>query len=236
MAGSPLPPPPRSMVASCPSSAAADRTGLLPARRGVWRAIASEFVCARAAAGQGDAEQHGAGQDPAGKGSGQRYQAYPAIESEIARQRDPTPRPRPLAIAASRGSVTSFPGHRCGKPPPPYACGKPAQRWQVMATYSPQPPPDAFLAAGGMNRAGDFVGIDPAVGAGLGKIPRLAVGAGGVGAAFVAPGEAMVDAIAVGLVGDDEDAAVGQRRPIAESRNAEAKRADGNRMVAPRQG
>ena len=30
-------------------------------------------------------------------------------------------------------------------------------------------------------------------------------------AAFVAPGQALVDAIAVGLVGDDEDAAVGQR-------------------------
>ena len=30
-----------------------------------------------------------------------------------------------------------------------------------------------------------------------------------MGAAFLAPGEALVDAIAVGLVGDDEDAAVG---------------------------
>jgi len=30
-------------------------------------------------------------------------------------------------------------------------------------------------------------------------------------AALVAPREALVDAIAVGLVGDDEDAAVGQR-------------------------
>ena len=32
-------------------------------------------------------------------------------------------------------------------------------------------------------------------------------------AAFLAPGEALVDAIAVGLVGDDEDAAVGGKRP-----------------------
>ena len=32
-----------------------------------------------------------------------------------------------------------------------------------------------------------------------------------MGAAFVAPRQALVDAIAVGLVGDDEDAAVGQR-------------------------
>ena len=30
-----------------------------------------------------------------------------------------------------------------------------------------------------------------------------------MGAAFLAPGEALVDAVAVGLVGDDEDAAVG---------------------------
>jgi hypothetical protein len=31
-----------------------------------------------------------------------------------------------------------------------------------------------------------------------------------MGAAFLAPGEALVDAIAVRLVGDDEDAAVGE--------------------------
>ena len=30
-----------------------------------------------------------------------------------------------------------------------------------------------------------------------------------MGAAFLAPGEALVDAVAVGLVGNDEDAAVG---------------------------
>ncbi len=30
-----------------------------------------------------------------------------------------------------------------------------------------------------------------------------------MGAAFVAPGEAFVDAVAIGLVGNDEDAAVG---------------------------
>ena len=30
-----------------------------------------------------------------------------------------------------------------------------------------------------------------------------------MGAAFLAPGEALVDAIAVGLIGNDEDAAVG---------------------------
>ncbi len=30
-----------------------------------------------------------------------------------------------------------------------------------------------------------------------------------MGAAFVAPGEALVDAVAIGLVGNDENAAVG---------------------------
>ena len=34
-----------------------------------------------------------------------------------------------------------------------------------------------------------------------------------MGAAFVALGEALVDAIAVGLIGNNEDAAVGGQRP-----------------------
>ena len=66
-----------------------------------------------------------------------------------------------------------------------------------------------FLAAGTRNRAGDLVGIDAAIGAGGCKFARLAVGAGGVRAAFFALGEALVDAVAVGLVGDDENPAVG---------------------------
>ena len=44
-----------------------------------------------------------------------------------------------------------------------------------------------------------------------------------MGAAFLALGEALVDAIAVGLVGDDEDAAVGAMPPSAATRNARAK-------------
>ena len=57
---------------------------------------------------------------------------------------------------------------------------------------------------------GDVVGVDAPVGRGLDEIPRLAVGAGGMGAAFVAPGEALVDAVAVRPVGDDEHTAVGR--------------------------
>ncbi len=36
-----------------------------------------------------------------------------------------------------------------------------------------------------------------------------------MGAALLTPGEALVDAIAVGLIGDDEDAAVGISRRCA---------------------
>ena len=46
-----------------------------------------------------------------------------------------------------------------------------------------------------------------------------------MGAAFVALGEALVDAIAVGLIGDDEDAAVGEAADAA-SRNTQAMNAN----------
>ena len=41
-----------------------------------------------------------------------------------------------------------------------------------------------------------------------------------MGAAFLAPGEALVDAVAVSLVGDDEDAAVGVSRRCAQQEGA----------------
>jgi len=67
----------------------------------------------------------------------------------------------------------------------------------------------AAVSAGLGNRAGYFVGVDAPVGSSLGEIPRLAIGMGGVGAAFLASGEALVDAVAVGLVRDDENATIG---------------------------
>ena len=67
------------------------------------------------------------------------------------------------------------------------------------------------LCAGFGDGAGNFVGIDPAIGRGVGKVPGLAVGAGGMGPASVALGQALVDPIAVRLVGDDEDAGLGRR-------------------------
>jgi hypothetical protein len=60
------------------------------------------------------------------------------------------------------------------------------------------------------NRAGDFIRVDAPVGRGLGEIPRPAIGQRGMGAAFVAPGEALVDAVAVRLVGNNENTAVGR--------------------------
>ena len=78
---------------------------------------------------------------------------------------------------------------------------------------------DVFVTAGMVavparpgNRACDFVGIDAPVGRRLGEVPRLAIGAGGMGAAFLAPGKALVDAIAIRLVGDDKNTTVGPGR------------------------
>ena len=106
----------------------------------------------------------------------------------------------------------------------------PVQRWQVMATYSLQPLPGISRCRFG-NRAGDFVGIDAAIGGGLGKFARLAIGARGMRAAFVALGEALVDAIAVGLVGDDEDAAVGECGRGGEQERTGQELLDRDRMV-----
>jgi len=111
-------------------------------------------------------------------------------------------------IAASRGSVTSFPGHRCG--------GVILSRRNGSALAGDG---DVFVAAdvlaaiaGPRNDAGNFVGVDAPIGRGLGKIPRLAIEPGRMGAAFIAAGEALVDAVPVRLVGDDEHAAVRRRR------------------------
>src|SRR5450756_1296649 len=119
----------------------------------------------------------------------------------------PKARPTRPPIASSRGSVTSFPGRRCD--------GVILPRRAASALAGDR---DVFVAAGvGAvvarlgNRAGDLVGVDAAVGGGLGEIPRLAIGAGGMGAALLAFGQALVDPVAVGLVGDDEHPAVRHR-------------------------
>jgi len=82
----------------------------------------------------------------------------------------------------------------------------------------------AAIFAGLGNRAGDFVGIDPPEGRGLGEIPRLAIGLGGMGATLLALGQALVDAVTVRLVGNDENAAVGPRRRPSEQKKTRQKR------------
>src|SRR6516164_489013 len=79
---------------------------------------------------------------------------------------------------------------------------------------------DVLVAAGAATvfdrrgyRAGYLVGVKAPIGRGLGEIPRLAVGMGGVGAAFVASRQALVDAIAiVGRIGNDENVRVRPHR------------------------
>ena len=74
------------------------------------------------------------------------------------------------------------------------------------------------------NRSGDFVRVDTPVGRGLGEIPRLTIGPGGMRAALFTLGQALVDAITVRLVGDDENAALGQRSRRGEEERAGQKR------------
>ena len=90
---------------------------------------------------------------------------------------------------------------------------------------------DVFAAAGTAAifvflryRAGDFVRVNPAIGRGQREIARLTIGLGGMGAALLAPGKTLVDPIAVGLVGDDENPAVGQRGLCGKKRGAGQKR------------
>ena len=90
---------------------------------------------------------------------------------------------------------------------------------------------DVFVAAGMAavrarlgNRAGDFIGVDAPIGRSLDEIVRLAIGAGGMRATFFALGEALVDAVTVGLVGDDENTAVGCGGRCGEEENTGQKR------------
>ena len=67
----------------------------------------------------------------------------------------------------------------------------------------------AAVCAGLGNRAGYLFRLDPSVRRCFREIPRMAIGVGGMCTTFVAPRQALVDAISVGLVGNDENAAVG---------------------------
>ena len=74
--------------------------------------------------------------------------------------------------------------------------------------------PRAVVRGAPWNRTGDLIRVDPSVCRGFGKIARLAIGPRGMFPATLAFCEALVDAIAVGLIGNDEYPAVGGcRRP-----------------------
>ncbi len=88
---------------------------------------------------------------------------------------------------------------------------------------------DVFIATGMVaaadglgNRSRDFVRVDTPKGRSLGEIPGLAIGPGGMRAAFFALGETLIDTITVRLVGDDENAAFGgSRRRCKEERTGQ---------------
>ena len=98
---------------------------------------------------------------------------------------------------------------------------------------------DVFTAAGTAamfvflgHRASDLIRVNPPIRRGLCEIPRLAIGLCGVGAALLAPRQALIDPVGVRLVGDNEDAAVGQAA-VPAKRKAPAKMAEMDRIIAP---
>ncbi len=102
---------------------------------------------------------------------------------------------------------------------------------------------DVFVATGMgavlaslWNRAGNLIRVDAPVGRSLGEVPRLAIGQGSMGAAFLTLGEALVDAVAVRLVGDDENAAVGRCRRGGKDDYAGQKRGNGSRAAPGKKG
>lgn len=116
-------------------------------------------------------------------------------------------RPIRFHIPASRGNVTSFPGHWCG------VAIRPRHISLAFAGNC-----DIFIAAGVVafracfwKCTGNFIRVDTPICCGLEEIMRLAIGFGGIGAAFLALGKALVDAVAVRLVSNNEHTTVGRR-------------------------
>jgi hypothetical protein len=99
--------------------------------------------------------------NPSGEGSASAFQAYPAIRNDSARLRKPKARPRARQgaakaahIAASRGSVTSFPGRRCG------GVGHLLRRIRRRSALAGDG--DVFVAAGMVQLPPAVLGTDPA--------------------------------------------------------------------------
>ena len=114
-----------------------------------------------------------------------------------------------LALPGSGGGVTSFPGRRRGG----LIGGREGEGLTLAGDGDVFNAADMGAIPGHLgNRAGYFVGIYPPVGGSFREIPRLTIRMGGVGAALVTSGQTLVDAVPVGLVGDDENATIRQRR------------------------
>lgn len=115
-------------------------------------------------------------------------------------------------IAASCGKVTSFPGRRYGSGDNP-AC-------QLFLAGDGDVVGATGAAAGGVVCTGqctaDFMGIDPPERSCLGEIARLAERTGGRDAAAFAVGEALIDAVPVGLIGDNKNVTFRDRRRHAD--------------------
>jgi len=168
------------------------------------------------------ADQHGAGEEPSGEGCCQRLQHIrPLKRFRGAADKAGTRGPR--ARRGQGGLPTRFSGHRhvvLGAPVWREGCNSLRNRavsalagdGHVFVTAGVA----AFLTACLRNRAGDFIGINAAEGGRLREIARLAIGPRRGRAAFVAFGEALVDAIAVRFVGDDEYFCIGGRRRRSE--------------------
>jgi hypothetical protein len=219
LAGSPLPPP-WSIVASCISS-----RGHIGLRGGPCEGGgggAAGFICAGALELSARPPSRAA-QEAIRRSSGVvKLFAISGRYEGFRRGGKSYPQMRPH-IPASQGSVTSFPGHRCG--------GNALQGYTLALAGDG----DIFVAksapavpAGFGHRSGDFIQIDAAVGRGLGKIPRPAVGQGGMGAAFLTARKALVDAVTVGLVGNDENLGFGRRARCGEQEYTGQKRRKGS--------
>ena len=76
-----------------------------------------------------------------------------------------------------------------------------------MATYSLQP--RVHAPRGVRDGSSHFIRINTPIGGGLEEFARLTIRPGGMRAAFFALSQALVDAVAIRLVGNDEHAAIG---------------------------
>src|SRR5262249_12402610 len=133
-----------------------------------------------------------------------------AAGSSLDRRGEHWPKIEGRATERNRGSVAgSVPGGRV-------FIGAAGSRRGCSAASAQALDRDEFVAGGGAvgrrHRAGDLLALDPAKRRGFRVVAGLAIGGGNRRATGRAGGETAVDAIAVGIVGNDEGALFGLRR------------------------